>query len=141
MFPALGDSPTTTASVIDFATPSLAIEYIAQATSVTHVTPSERFSPFYPMAAVTTGVSLDSTGVVKTRCSISAAEASCLADDATSLLNECASLVYVVIEPPIDDLDSDKCWNSCEVIRIDSGVRCIDQISVIILKIPRAEKV
>ena len=70
--PAPADSFSTPAPVIDFVAPSP----IAQATSVTHVAPSERFSPGHTMTAVTTGVSLDTTGVVSPRCSTTAVEAS-----------------------------------------------------------------
>ena len=63
------------------------------------------------MAAVTTGVSLDTTVVVIPLCSTTV-------DGSTSPLDEFAAPVYNIIEHQIGDLGFDKYVNSCEVIRI-----------------------
>ena len=54
-------------------------------------------------------------------------------DGSSSLLDEFAAPVYN-IEPQIGDLGLDKYGNSCEVIRIGSGLRSIDKIRVFHLK-------
>ena len=118
--------------MIDFVAPSPVIECIALATSVTHDTPSERVSPAHTVAVVTTGVSLDTTGVVSPRCSTTAVEAlGPQVDGSTSPLDEFAALVYNIIEPQIGDLGFGKYGNSCEVIRVRGGLLFVDQIRVL----------
>ena len=57
--------------------------------------PSQQFPPAYTMAAVTTGVSLDTTGLVNTQCSITAVEDSApQVDGSLSPLDEFAAPVY-----------------------------------------------
>ena len=118
--------------MIDSVAPSPVIEYIALAISVTHVTPSERFSPSRTMAAVTTGVSLGSTGVVSPRCPTTAVEASGpQVDGSTSFLCESAAPVQNIIEPQIGDLGFHKYGNSCADIRIGSGINFFDKVRVL----------
>ena len=51
-------------------------------------------------------------------------------DGPTSSLDECAALVYNIIELQIVDLGFDNYGNSCEVIRIGSGLRFLVRIRV-----------
>merc|ERR1712136_311936 len=96
--PAPADPYTTPALVTDFASPSPVMEYSAVATSVTHVTPSERFSPAHTMAAVTTVVSLDTTGVVSPRCSTTAVQDSPLDKFAAPVHNQVLKVLFVAEE-------------------------------------------
>ena len=64
------------APVIEYVAPSPVIEYIAPPPAVIYSTPSLKSPPAYTMAAVTTDVNLDTTGLVNPHCPITAVEAS-----------------------------------------------------------------
>ena len=72
---ALGPADTyATHLVIEYVAPSPVIEYIARAPAASCSAPSQQFPPAYTMAAVTTGVNLDTTDLVNPQCSVTAVE-------------------------------------------------------------------
>ena len=78
--PAPGTEDVARAPAVTFAAPAPVIvygpviEYIAPAPAATCSAPSQQFSPVYTMAAVTTGVNLDTSGLVKSQHSVPAVE-------------------------------------------------------------------
>ena len=79
--PAPADTYATPAPVTTYVMPSPVTECIAQAPPVAISTPSQQLPPAFTMAAVSTGVNLDTAGLVNPRCSITAVEASAQQDD------------------------------------------------------------
>ena len=81
--------------VIEYVAPSPVIGYIARAPAATCSAPSQQFPPAYTMAAVTTGVNLDTTDLVNPQCSVTAVEDSApQAIDSCSPSDEFAAPVY-----------------------------------------------
>ena len=69
-------APSATTAAPPDVEPAPVIGYIAPAPAVAFSTPRQLLPPAYTMAAVTTGVSLDTTGLVNPPCPITVVEAS-----------------------------------------------------------------
>ena len=77
--PAPAVTCATPASETDYVTHSPVIDYIAPAPAATPFAPSQLLPPAYTMESVTTGVGVDTNGLVNAQSPITAVEALCLA--------------------------------------------------------------
>ena len=103
--------------VIEYVAPAPDIEYIAPAPSVTFATPGQQLPPAHVMAAVTTGVSRDTTVVVNPHCLITAVEASVpQVDGSISPLDEFAAPVYNQVHQLL--LMAERMGKLCETIEM-----------------------